>query len=126
MQSIEEIIAEAVAKKRAEDNQRQEKAEIALKNFIASVPPSLAACITEIDRQSSWIDVLFNLPNGAKIKADICVFGNRNAEWRPWVFNVNLAHWEYGRKYKTGSDAIGHASDAINLQHFLKTKEIKI
>ena len=127
MQSIEEIVAEAVEKKRIADAEHETKCEKAADEFIQSLPPAIAQCLTDRSNHSSWIWFEFVLPTGEKWQAEVDLHpGSKGTQWRPYIFNPTMGFWEFGRRYASCSEAIAQAIDAKNLKNFLAKKEITI
>ena len=127
MQSIEEIVADAVEKKRIQDAEHETKCQRCADDFIQSLPPAIAQCLVERENHISWITFEFQLPTGEKFKAEVDIHsGSKGPEWRPYIFNPIMGFWEYGRRYGSCAEAIAQAVDAKNLQNFLAKKEIKI
>ena len=127
MQTIEEIVADAVEKKRIADAEHEIKCQKCAEEFIQALTPAIAQCLIERSNHSSWIWFDFQLPTGEKFQAELDIFpGMKGTQWRPWIFNAAMGYWEYGRRYTSCGEAIAQAVDAKNLQNFLAKKEIKI
>ena len=127
MQTIEEIVADAVEKKRIQDAEHEIKCQKCAEEFIQSLTPAIAQCLIERSNHSSWIWFDFQLPTGEKFQAEVDIFpGMKGTQWRPWIFNAAMGYWEYGRRYTSCGEAIAQAIDANNLRNFLASKEIKI
>ena len=127
MQSIEEIVAEAVEKKRIQDAEHEIKCQKYADEFIQSLQPAIAQCLIDRSNHPSWIWFDFQLPTGEKFQAEVNLYSDaKGVQWRPYVFNPVMGHMEYGRRYQSYSEVIAQAIDAKNLQNFLASKEIKI
>jgi hypothetical protein len=128
MQSIEEIVAEAVEKKRIQDAEHERKCQECADAFIASLQPAIAQCLVDRSNHPSWIWFDFKLPTGEKFQAEVNLYysESKGVQWRPYVFNPIMGWMEYGRRYQSYSEVIAQAIDANNLKNFLASKEIKI
>lgn len=126
-QSIEEIVADAVEKKRIQDAEHETKCKLRAQEFLNSLPPAITKCLIEQNNHMTWIWLHFQLPTGEKFQAEVDLYsGQKGAHWRPYVFDTIWERWEYGRRYGSYVEAIAQAVEAKNLQSFLAKKEIKI
>lgn len=127
MQSIEEIVADAVEKKRVQDVAHEEKCQECADAFIQSLQPAIAQCLVDRSNHPSWIWFDFQLPTGEKFQAEVNLYSDaKGVQWRPYIFNPIMGWMEYGRRYQSYSEVIAQAIDAKNLQKYLAKKEIKI
>lgn len=127
MQTIEEIVADAVEKKRIQDAEHEIKCQKCADEFIQSLQPAIAQCLVDRANHPSWIWFDFMLPTGEKFQGEVDINpGSKGVQWRPYIFNPAMGFWEYGRRYSSCAEAIAQAVDAKNLQNFLAKKEIKI
>jgi hypothetical protein len=127
MQSIEEIVADAVEKKRVQDVAHEAKCQECADAFIQSLQPAIAQCLVDRSNHPSWIWFDFQLPTGEKFQAEVNIYSDaKGVQWRPYIFNPIMGWMEYGRRYQSYSEVIAQAIDAKNLQKYLASKEIKI